>query len=77
MITKGEPMLLQPNTTTLVDVILNRRQSDRLLVIKDCERVIVVATDDTAETQPTGRAEIVLRERPADQQPVAVTPTTL
>ena len=78
----GEPMLLQPNTTTLVDVILNRRQTDRLLVIKDCSLVIVVETPSgmVIETAgggvtipvervaaPSGRAELVLNERAVDE----------
>ncbi len=68
----GEPVLLKPNTTTLVDVILNRRQSDRLLVIKDCDRVIVIETDEAVDNQLTGRAELVVRDRPvAHDRPAA------
>lgn len=58
-----EPMLLEPNTTTLVDVVLNRRQSDRLLVIKDCQLAIVQEAEAAVVGPATGRAELVVRER--------------
>lgn len=57
----GEPTLLHPNTTTLVDVVLNRRQADRLLVIKDCTLTVVVETSAAAATAPTGRAALIVR----------------
>ena len=59
----GEPWLLFPNTTTLVDVILNRRQSDRLLVIKDSKFTVIVETEPAAAAPLSGRAELVVRER--------------
>lgn len=63
-----EPKLLQPNTTTLVDVVLNRRQADRLLVIKDCTLTVVVEAPATAAARPTGRAELIVPERKVDRQ---------
>jgi hypothetical protein len=63
----GEPDLLQPNTTTLVDVVLNRRQADRLLVIKDSTLTVVIETAAVAVEQPTGRAELIVPERKIDR----------
>jgi hypothetical protein len=59
----GEPYLLFPNTTTLVDVVLNRMQSDNLLVVKD-SRLHVVAAPPAARglEARTGRAELVSRK---------------
>jgi hypothetical protein len=64
----GEPYLLQPNTTTLVDVVLNRLQADRLLVIKDCTLTVVVETvvaraASPAAAQPTGRAQLIVPDK--------------
>jgi len=64
----GEPILLRPNTTTLVDVVLNRRQADRLLVIKDrtltvVVETVVVQTAPSAGTQPTGRAQLIVPDK--------------
>lgn len=73
----AEPMLLEPNTTTLVDVILNRRQTDRLLVIKDCELVIVKAVEPTVAGPATGRAELVLEEREVSPDRPAENPNVL
>jgi hypothetical protein len=58
---KGEPDLLFPNTTTLVDVILNRTQTDRLAVITGAKGAIVVTAVTAAEPPPqkTGRAALV------------------
>jgi hypothetical protein len=71
-LTAGEPSLLKPNTTTFVDVILNRRQSDRLLVIRDYDRVIVIEAQEGASDQPTGRAELVMKDRVvAEDRPAA------
>jgi hypothetical protein len=55
-----EPFLLFPNTTTLVDVVLNRIQSDKLLVVKD-SRLQVISAPSVARvaTAPTGRAELM------------------
>ena len=57
----GEPALLFPNTTTLVDVVLNRKQNDTLLVIKDCGLEIVAVVKMQAAEAPTGRATLVAR----------------
>lgn len=57
----GEPTLLYPNTTTLVDVILNRRQTDKLLVIKDGR--LTPLPEEARPIQPlTGRAALVRGE---------------
>lgn len=63
----GDPILLEPNTTTLVDVVLNRRQADKLLVIKDCTLTVVVETTETAVDMPTGRAELIVRPAKKDR----------
>ncbi|MGE3508428.1 MAG: esterase/lipase family protein [Vicinamibacterales bacterium] len=63
----GEPKLLHPNTTTLVDVVLNRRQADRLLVIKDCTLKVIVEQPVTVAEPLKGRAELVVPERQAEQ----------
>ena len=56
----GEPALLTPNTTTLVDVVLNRMQTDRLLTISGggpvAESVVPAAA---VETPRTGRAALI------------------
>jgi hypothetical protein len=62
---KGEPDLLYPNTTTLVDVILNRTQTDRLAVITGpTGAVVVVAAVSATEPPPgkTGRAALIPSE---------------
>jgi hypothetical protein len=64
----GEPTLVHPNTTTLVDVVLNRRQADRLLVIKDCTLTVVVESAPAAVEQPSGRAELLVPPKPTDRQ---------
>jgi hypothetical protein len=56
-----EPALLFPNTTTLVDVILNRMQTDNLLVVKDCKLVVVAQIAARAAEEPSGRATLVSR----------------
>jgi hypothetical protein len=63
----AEPALLQPNTTTLVDVVLNRRQADRLLVIKDSTLTVVLETSAPIVEPPTGRAELIVPERKVDR----------
>ena len=57
----GDPDLLFPNTTTLVDVILNRTQTDRLAVITGPTGAVVVTAVTTAEPslEKTGRAALV------------------
>lgn len=62
----GEPWLLRPNTTTLVDIVLNRRQSDQLLVIKDCELQVIVETAVSDAPPLAGRAELVVPQRTGD-----------
>lgn len=54
----GEPTLLYPNTTTLVDVILNRRQTDSLLIIRDGRLAEVPQVAPTAQPL-TGRATLI------------------
>lgn len=56
----GEPKLLQPNTTTLVDVVLNRRQTDQLLVIKDNNLTVIVEAREVRVEVLSGRAELVV-----------------
>ena len=63
----GEPNLLHPNTTTLVDVVLNRRQADRLLVLKDFNLTVVVETEVAVTTPLTGRAQLIVPDRPVDR----------
>ena len=53
----GEPHLLFPNTTTLVDVILNRVQTDRLLVITGGG--VVAAAAAAPKEGRSGRAALV------------------
>ncbi len=58
----GAPVLMVPNTTTLVDVILNRSQTDRLLSIGDGAPVAksraFAPEKSSAPRQRTGRAAI-------------------
>lgn len=54
-----EPTLLFPNTTTLVDVVLNRMQTDNLLVVKDSQLVVVSQLAVREAAEPTGRATLV------------------
>jgi hypothetical protein len=58
---KGEPDLLYPNTTTLVDVILNRTQTDKLAVITGPTGVVVVSAVTATEppVEKTGRAALI------------------
>ena len=57
----GEPILLCENTTTLIDIILNRRQTDKLLVVKDggLNPIVIVAAEAPALRPLTGRAALV------------------
>lgn len=62
----GEPGLLFPNTTTLVDVILNRMQTDRLLTITDGSAgsampAAAAAAAPSPKEARTGRAALVSR----------------
>jgi pimeloyl-ACP methyl ester carboxylesterase len=58
---KGEPDLLFPNTTTLVDVILNRTQTDRLAVITGPTGAVIVSAVTAPEPpkEKTGRAALI------------------
>jgi hypothetical protein len=56
----GDPILLFPNTTTLVDVILNRKQTDKIAVITDGSRVPVPSVAVPGlEPVKTGRAALI------------------
>ena len=59
----GDPDLLFPNTTTLIDVILNRSQTDRLAVITSPKGAVVVTAVTAAEPpeEKTGRAALIDR----------------
>jgi hypothetical protein len=59
------PYLLFPNTTTLVDVILNRTQTDGLAVITGPTGAIVVTAVTAAEPPETktGRAALISSDR--------------
>lgn len=61
-VTAGEPTLLCANTTTLVDVVLNRCQTDDLLEVKDnrLQRIGgAVEAASAARTGGTGRAALL------------------
>jgi hypothetical protein len=64
---KGEPDLLFPNTTTLVDVILNRAQTDKLAVITGPRGAVVVSAVTATEppAEKTGRAALIPPEASA------------
>jgi hypothetical protein len=72
----GDPSLLFPNTTTLVNVALNRMQTDRLLSIDPPFVGAIVAA--VAAPPLTGRAKLVAnaaaREAAADGMPSGVPP---
>jgi len=56
----GEPTLLCANTTTLVDVVLNRRQTDKLLQVKDSElRPLRAPAAAAPPARRTGRAALL------------------
>ncbi len=63
---KDEPMLLCEHTTTLVDVVLNRVQTDKLLEVKDgkLQSIAVAGAARATVEAPTGRAAAVAREAP-------------
>jgi hypothetical protein len=63
---KGEPDLLFPNTTTLVDVILNRTQTDKLAVITGPTGAVVAMAVTTTEppVEKTGRAALISPDQP-------------
>ena len=65
----GAPVLLAPNTTTLVDVILNRAQTDRLLSIgaarlADGARPVAPAAAPAVTPERTGRAVLAAPAEP-------------
>jgi hypothetical protein len=55
----GEPTLLCANTTTLVDVILNRRQTDKLLQVRDSGLNTIGVATAADGPQRTGRAAVI------------------
>jgi hypothetical protein len=68
--TNGEPALLYPNTTTFIDIVLNRRQTDRLLVMKD-QRLepLPGGPAEAGVGPPTGRGALVVARRQMDGRP--------
>jgi hypothetical protein len=62
----GDPDLLFPNTTTLVDVILNRTQTDKLAVITGPTGTVVVTAVTAPEpsAEKTGRAALISPDQP-------------
>jgi hypothetical protein len=61
---ENEPALLEPNSTTLVNVILNRTQTDRLATITDGRPVADPGERTPAtKTETTGRAALVEASR--------------
>lgn len=58
----NQPSLLYPNTTTFVDVVLDRRQTDKLLVVKDSD-LQALGVAGRAEIAPSGRAALLSRGR--------------
>jgi hypothetical protein len=57
----GQPTLLFPNTTTFVDVVLDRCQTDKLLVVKDSELQVLAIAPQGVAAGPTGRAALLQR----------------
>ena len=55
----GQPSLLFPNTTTLINVALNRTQTDRLLSIDPPAASVTVA--EAADLPLTGRARLIAK----------------
>lgn len=58
----GEPMLLSPNTTTFIDVVLNRVQADKLLTISDNTATPLANPLRFAPEPVTGRAQLLLKD---------------
>jgi hypothetical protein len=58
----NEPELLYPNTTTFIDVILDRHQTDRLLEVKN-GALMSIPVNEAAGPAPTGRAALVAKEK--------------
>lgn len=70
----GAPVLLAPNTTTLVDVILNRAQTDRLLSIgigelTDGARAVAPEAVPAVTPERTGRAVLATPAGAPDREP--------
>jgi hypothetical protein len=61
----GEPTMLCANTTTLVDVILNRRQTDTLLQVRDSGLNTIGVAAAPIGPQRTGRAAVIPAPRQA------------
>lgn len=62
-----EIYFLHPNTTTLVDIILNRDQSNRMLQLKDANLELIERVSRLTSDKPKlygGRAELI-RENPS------------
>ena len=62
---KYQVYFLYPNTTTLVDIVLNREQSDRMVVLKDSELQPLVQRSFRARDEETrfgGRAALLRNE---------------
>jgi len=57
--TPGDPVLLCANTTTLVNVVLNRRQTDKLLQVRGARSIGSAADVARAQPAPTGRAALI------------------
>jgi hypothetical protein len=55
---------LFPNTTTLVDIVLTRGETDRLLLLKDADLKAVAAKKMTVVEPLTGRAKLLQDGRP-------------
>lgn len=57
--TGSEPTFLYPNTTTLVEIILNRVESDKVLHLLDHDLNKPALTSSQPSTSPTGRAALL------------------
>jgi hypothetical protein len=64
---KGEPALLYPNTTTLVDIVLARCQTDKLLTVKDSNLQPLIVGAVVRSKEPTGRGELLARSKGREQ----------
>ena len=55
----GEWSFIYPNTTTLVDIILNRQATSKILAVKDADLALAVPEEKTAERPRSGRAALL------------------
>jgi hypothetical protein len=55
----GQWSFIYPNTTTLVDIILNRQATSKVLAVKDADLELAVPETKTTEAHPTGRAALL------------------